>query len=238
MFILGNQKAGTSAIAGLLGELTGMEVTIDLRREIRELLIPRILSGESSIEQLIRHNRRAFAAPIIKEPSLTLVYDQLRTRFPKSTYVFVVRDPRDNIRSILDRLEIDGRATKIEDPQWERITPAWRVIIGGGDRPPHLDALADRWMTMAHCYWANEASMILIRYEDFMSNKAESIRDLADRIGLAPVRDISDLVDYPFQPRGKHRGIGHHEFFGTDNLARIEGRCRALMTRFGYLPAS
>lgn len=238
VFILGHQKAGTSVIAALLGEQTGMDVTIDLKQEIRDLIIPRIVSGEADLGDLIKRNRDEFAAPIVKHPNLTLIYPALHNRFPRSQFVFVVRDPRDNIRSILDRLDLAGDDEAIAADRWTEIPKPWRLILGEGrpgfDRSTYLEAIADRWADMVRVYLDHEADITLIRYEDFRANKTAAIARLAEQLGLPMAGDISASVDQQFQGKGANRNVPLVEFFGTANMMRIEERCRPEMMALGY----
>jgi len=240
VFILGHQKAGTSAIAALLGEYTGLSATIDLKQEIRDLLIPRIVSGQADLEDLIKRNREEFAAPIVKHPNLTLIYPSLRLRFPESQFVFVVRDPRDNIRSILDRLDLPGDLETIDDEHWAALPRPWRLILGEGqpgwERRTYLEALADRWAGMVRTYLEHRNQMHLIRYEDFREAKETEIANLARSLRLPAAADISKSVDQPFQQRGMNRNIPVGEFFGPHNLRRIEDRCQSEMHQIGYEP--
>lgn len=238
VFILGHQKAGTSAIAGLLGQYTGLPVTIDLKQEIRDLLIPRIVEGTATLDRLIDRNRDAFAVPIVKHPNLTLIYPLVQQRFPKSKFVFVVRDPRDNFRSIFDRLGLSGSQSEISEDQWNALPRPWRLILGEGqdgwDRSRHLDALSQRWTDMVSTYESAADSMILVRYEDFAASKEATITDLASQLGLRGGADLGESVDRPFQRQGANRHIHYSEFFSADNLSRIEEGCTPEMQRLGY----
>lgn len=238
VFVLGNQKSGTSAIAALLASHCGLKATIDLRREIGEQLLHQVRSGRSTIDELIERNAADFSSPIIKHPNLTFVYPQLRERFPSASFVFVVRDPHQNIRSILDRLGLPGDRTRLEPEEWSGLTEAWRLILSGDGvdrpRPSHIDALAERWNLAAACYLANPADMALIRYEDFMADKAGSIGRLAASMGMTGTVDIAHLVDRQFQPAGVNRGVEPLDFFGPEVFSRISELCAAAMVALGY----
>lgn len=237
VFVLGNQKSGTSAVAMLLGQLTGLSVANDLRREIGEQLIMRIRANQASLADLVRRNRVDFSRHIVKHPNLTLVYEELHRAFPASRFVFVMREPRDNIRSILDRLGLPGTISRIEKEQWAKVPAAWQAILRGdglGIAAEHpIEVLACRWNFMADVYLQQGRDMKLIRYEDFLMDKLGSIRALAVGLDLQPVADISDRLDQQFQPRGAHRGIDPLTFFG-DNLERITAICRGRMAELGY----
>ena len=239
IFVLGHQKAGTSAIAALLGAYAGLEVTIDLRREIRDQLALQVYSDELPIGRLIARNRADFSKPVVKHPNLTFLFPQLRDRFPDSRFVFVVRDPRENIRSIFDRLGLSGTGTALHPDQWARLPGPWRLILSGKGLPitssDHLEVLAERWRLMANIYFANRHQIELVRYEDFTAAKERTIDLLARILGLQQTRKIGDLVDRPYQPQGANRGVDPITFFGEENLARIEATCALAMEKFGYL---
>ncbi|RME38856.1 MAG: hypothetical protein D6788_06610, partial [Planctomycetota bacterium] len=108
VIVLGNQKSGTTVIAALLAESAGCAVTLDIFFRFRRPVLARLLTGRDSLDRFIRRHPYWFSHPIIKEPSLTFFHDDLRRLFPSARFVFIVRDPRDNIRSILNRLRLPG----------------------------------------------------------------------------------------------------------------------------------
>jgi hypothetical protein len=238
VFVLGHQKSGTTAVAALLGGLTNQRVVLDLRREISDQIIPRILRGEANLEELIQRNREEFSAPIIKHPNLTWLFSGLSERFPQARFVFVVRHPADNIRSILDRLELTGTGAHLSAMEWHEMSPAWRTILGHGEtyspNVDHLDELARRWNAMVDIYLGNRTRMTLVRYEDFLNDKEGLIRRVADSVGLAAKGDIRPLVNRQFQPQGSHRFTPPEVFFGRDNLHRITEMCVGRMEVLGY----
>ena len=99
-----------------------------------------------------------------------------------------------------------------------------------------MDMLADRWKTAATVYIEHESSMRLVRIEDFLNDKVDTIQALAADLELSSTRDISDRVDVQYQPRG-NRDVTWREFFGVDNLRRIERTCKPEMEKFGYSPS-
>src|SRR6266446_1585567 len=129
VFILGNQKSGTSAIAGLLSAATGLPVTLDFMAEIKRPRYPDVLGGKLPFSNFVRHHKLCFSRPLIKEPSITLMYEHLHSYFPQAQFVFVVRDPRDNIRSILDRLNLPGNVSELSALQRSAVSPAWKLVL-------------------------------------------------------------------------------------------------------------
>ncbi|MGV2831201.1 hypothetical protein [Myxosarcina sp. GI1(2024)] len=60
-----------------------------------------------------------------------------------------------------------------------------------------------------------------------------AIANLAERIGCECIDDISAQVNVQYQPRGA-RNVNLVEFFGIDNLRRIETICADRMKYFDY----
>ncbi|MGB7156882.1 MAG: sulfotransferase [Tepidisphaeraceae bacterium] len=236
LFILGNQKSGTSAVCSLLARATGLSLSLDIRKDIPVPLYPKVKSGEITMDQYVERNRLDFSRRIIKEPNFTLMHPELRARFPQAKFAIVIRDPRSNIRSILNRLNLPGDLAQLPPETLAAMTPAWRAImdnswlgLGGAN---YIEMMASRWNYMADVYLDQPNDIVLLRYEDFMKDKVAAVRDLANRLGLDALRDITRYVDVDFQPRG-NRNADRNAFFGA-NLQRIERLCVDRMTKLGY----
>lgn len=243
IFILGHQKSGTSAVAALLGELTGSSVTIDLVNENRRPTFQQVVAGQTSFDRFIRRNRLDFSRDIVKEPNLTFLYSQLANRFPRARFVMVVRDPRANIKSILDRLGWEGDQQDISDAQLRELPPGWSPAFDPGwlhlGSGTYIETLAARWALCADVYLKRPQAFRLVRYEDFLSAKLKTLEGLAGDLDLECRNDIGARLDVPFQPPGNHR-ISVSQFFSLENLSLIDRICGPQMKHFGYLspPAS
>lgn len=243
VIVLGNQKTGTSAIVGLLSQATGKSVTIDMFQYLQGSFRESLLNKELAFGDFIRQNKFYFSTELIKEPSLTFFYDELRDFFPKAKFIMVMRDPRDNIRSILNRLGIPGNLQELDAASLEKLQPVkrkgWKMMLEGGWPPVagnnYIENLAYRWNLAGDIYTNNKDNMVLIRYEDFIKDKVGAIANLAREVGLDPVHDITDKVDVQYQPRGD-RNVKWLDFFGAENLDRIEAICGDRMKLFGYEP--
>jgi len=237
VIVLGNQKAGTSAIAHLTADYAGLSKTIDIPESWWPTL-ESLLTGNLDLQIFARRNRHRFSADLIKEPNLTFFYESLREVHPEAKFIFVVRDPRSNIRSLLDRLSLPGSRQQIDD-MLEGVPQTWRHLfdqdLWGIRGENYVDVLAARWRKAASVYLKHESSMRLVRYEDFLNDKVGTIQALAADLGLDPTCDISDRVDVQYQPRG-NRDVSWKEFFGEENLHRIEHECEEEMRAFGYQP--
>lgn len=237
VLVVGNQKSGTSAIAGLLAKATGLPASIDLIGELIEPTVPRVISDELSLDAFLRHNDVDFLRAIIKDCHMTLLVGRLMEHIPDSKAVFVVRDPRDNIRSILNRIGIDGRRTWIPQEVWDRLGPGWRLVLDGQwlgvESNDVVVALAERWNRLVDEYLARPDQMMLARFEDFVVDRAAYIEELARNLALEPVHDIGNHVDIQFQRPGD-RLVALGSFFGNERLALIESLCNERMKQLGY----
>ncbi len=235
VIVLGNQKAGTSAIAHLTAEYAGLSKTIDIPESWWPTL-ESLLKEDLSLKEFAHRNPHRFCTDIVKEPNLTFFYSDIEDIHPKAHFVFVVRDPRSNIRSLLDRLDLPGDKRKLGDAL-ENLPHEWRHLfrkdIWGLQGSSYIDLLAARWRKAAHVYLGDSSSMNLIRFESFLSDKSGAISSLAEDIGLQQQHDISEKVDIQYQPRG-NRDVSWLEFFGAENIRRIEDICYQEMSAFGY----
>lgn len=236
IFILGMQKSGTSAIAALLGLRTGLETTIDLERDWRRTTVDLAGRDVGEFDRFVRRNAVDFSRPIVKEPNLTFLVPHLRRRWPESPLIFVVRDPAETIRSILDRLSLPGNVDEFSAEQLAKTPSAWRVVLDnrwiGVDATHPIESLAGRWRVAAETAQSHSGA-IVVRYEDFVADKHGVIDDIATRLGL-PIREsIEAHLDRPFQPRGRPRSP--KEVFGA-NLDRLWREVDPIAARLGYRP--
>ena len=237
VFVVGNQKSGTTAIAALLAEHAGLSSQLDFGYSAGRRF-PDLYDGSLALEDFIREHSLEFSHDLIKAPSLTFLLPKLRDRFPRSRWVMIVRDPRDNIRSILDRLKMPGDCPTVDLAQYAEVRRGWKNVIwnAGLDLPggTYIERLAHRWRYAAMLYQRYAAGTRLVRYEDFCERKEETIASLAQRLGLPGRNDIADKVDEQYQPRGSNREASWEEFFGAANLDRIESICREPMEKLAY----
>lgn len=239
VIILGTQKSGTTAIAALLAELTGRSVTLDVVRAIQHPEWKILLRyGIGSFEEYIYKYKKEFSREIIKEPTMTYFYDEIRAIFPNAKFVMVQRNPFDNIRSILNRLKLPGNLESVNFSDYPELanSTAWRINLDStwlGHVPlNYIDALAFRWKLAARIYLNNQDGMLLLKYEDFIADKVSKIEGLADRLGLEKTHDVSGSVDRQYQRKGDS-SIDLDEFFG-DNYSIIYRMCHQEAELLGY----
>jgi len=242
IIVLGNQKSGTSAIAHLLADFGGLSKTIDIPPIWGSFGCgAEILHGQKDFASVVKSHKAYFSTKVIKEPMMTFFVDQVMGMFPACRYVYVVRDPRDNIRSVLNRRGIRGHLGELQEqdiPGPDRNKIIVRFItdstLWGGEEENYVGVLAHKWNKAADSYLAHQDRMVLAKYEDFLKNKCRFIAKLAEWLGISKRNNIEDRVDIQYQPRGKDRDVLWEEFFGQENLKRIERICGSRMRKFGY----
>lgn len=239
LLVLGNQKSGTTAVAGLLAHALGWRATLDIRG-IHGDAQRRLHAGELSLADFVEANRLAFSRPLVKEPALTFLLDPLVECFPDSPIVFVVRDPRSNIRSILNRLGLPGDREALDAAALERAGragPNWRRMLEpgawcGAHSEHYVLRLAERWRRAAELLLEHRDRLVPVRYEDFLADREGVIAELADRLGLTPRRRLGERAFHAFQRPGCP--APPQLFFGPRNLARILDCCAEPMRALGY----
>ena len=149
-----------------------------------------------------------------------------------------IRDPRDTIRSILNRVNAPGDLDDLDAEHYRRMRPLWEALIKCPwleiEPGNYVERLAGRWARAASLYLDHRDAIVLARFEDFLADKAGTIARLADQLGVAPARSIADKLDTQYQPPGD-RTIGWRAFFGPENLAALEARCRGPARALGYM---
>ncbi|MCH2181435.1 MAG: sulfotransferase [Mariniblastus sp.] len=243
VFVLGNQKSGTTAIAALLAQATGQQATLDFfyRREPRE--VERYHQGSLTLKEICTRNKLEFSRKIIKDPDLTFFASDLVAEFPEAKFLFVLRDPYQNIRSILNRWSLPGTLDQLS-PEIRRQLEAsrsWQIVFDGATPatagPNPVATLANRWEMAVQAFRQIEARCCLVRYEDFCAQKERCIAELASQLGLPVRHDIQRQLDHPFQPRGADSGQSPAQFFSPANLEQITKRCWPTAADFHYRPA-
>ena len=162
----GSPKSGTTAIAALLAEATGLSISNDpfwrvLRSDGDGYLLPDVLEGNLPLDAFVRKYPAYFSARIVKDPDFAFLYRELQQVFPESPQVFIVRDPRQNIRGILDRLHMRGDLEHLGPAENRRLARegGWRAVLDGrglglDGRANYIGRLAQRWVRGVDAYFA------------------------------------------------------------------------------------
>ena len=252
ILVLGNQKSGTTAVAALVAEATGQSVILDVFFRKRGS-IRRILAGDLSLRRFREKNKSYFTQRIIKDPDFTFLASDLFELYPEAPIVFILRDPVDNVRSILNRLKISGQVERLSEcdrAELERISPEWFDVVDGQryglyDSNPVIALLRRAIESHKICEKLSRnlgERIVVVRYEDFLQDKTQYIHQLAERLNLKVSSDISSKMDVQFQPRGDS-SVDFASFFGADNWPRIRDElsrpeCRQVLHANGYSEVS
>lgn len=245
--VLGHQKSGTTAIAALLGKISNLDVSIDPLFHVdkgKGEVVERLINKPEIIKALCLRHPYLFGQPIVKDPDLIYTFRSVQQCYHNARFLFIMRDPRDTIRSICNRLGISGQQLSCtpDDVSIRNPNRHWRLILSGclpkqGGCMNHLSIihnLAHRWNMAAEIFMENSNEMECFKYEDFLKKKEESIRKMAIDIGLTCHNSVADYVDVQYQPKGDSNS-DWQSFFGTENLNLIESICTQTIREFGYV---
>ena len=240
VFFFGHQKSGTTAIAALFAELIGEPYHHDLFHSRGWLDNHEVLTGSLSVDDLVARAPKAFMRGVTKDPDFTFAMPQILEAYPSSPAIFIVREPKAMIASILGRLAIPGDAAGIdgyldglkplERTLWQNILDCERQGLPPGN---HIAALSHRWRIATEMFLQCRDRCTLFRYEDFRADKTGSLETLANSIGREIRNDVSHRVDKQFQPRSK-RPDDFRGFFGKTNFEMISSICDNRAEEFGY----
>lgn len=240
IFVLGNQKSGTTAIGALLSKATGKSVTLDLVRAIDEYSWQLNIKYKlETFESFAQRYSKEFSSEIIKAPSLTFFYEDLIKLFPNSKFVYIARNPFDNIRSILNRLKIPGNESNLNYELYSELerVPSWKLVLNSGwlgqQGDDYIESLAYRWNIATQIYLNNKEKFDLIKYETFKNDKVFQIDKLAATLGLEVKYDISDSINKQYQSKGNN-SENILDFFGEENFETINKICSETAKEIGY----
>lgn len=234
VFVLGNQKAGTTAVARLLAHGTGSTYSHDMFFRRRWTDVSDLHTGRLSLEDLVARAPAEFSKQIIKDPDLTFHHAELKSAFPTARFVFVVRDPARNIKSMLERLGLSGEADLSESdlprsPLWASVFDPVPLHLAGGTP---IEVLAQRWALASRICLDASPDLHIVRYEEFSRGKERVISGLADGLGLQWVRGLEGEADRQFQPKGSSRSVA--EFFDETSLEHIRLHAGPEAMELGY----
>lgn len=240
LFILGNPKSGTTAIATLISYATGKSLTSDFIRAIpRATLQLEMKFKLLHFQEFMEKYKYEFSKELIKSPLLTFFIKELKQYIPQAKYIFIARDPFQNIRSILNRLKIPGNLKQINLFEWDELnkTPAWKLQLQsqvlGYSTDSYIEAMAYRWNYAVEGYFKNKDKMLLVRYEDFKKDKENYIYRLCEKMDMLVKHNISSYLNVQFQPKG-NQDIDIISFFGDHNVRLIKEICQESMLLLGY----
>ncbi|SDW83771.1 sulfotransferase [Aequorivita viscosa] len=228
IWIFGMQKSGTSAIAALLAHRSGKSVTIDTPL-LWHPYSTQIKSGVLNLGQHVNNNPYPFSKDIIKEPGASLMINYIKDYFELQRYVFIVRNPFDVIRSILNRLGLEGNEVILNI---DSVNKNWQPMFVDGEN--YVKKLADIYVKVySQDHYLNHPNCVLVKYEDFKNNKESFIDDLCDSLELKKVNSIKNIKNKQFQPKGKQVD-DFRAYFGKTNYNIILNTTIKQLEYFDY----
>lgn len=239
VIVAGMPKSGTTAIASLLGAAMGRSVVSDPFYQMDKNGIQfrePLFSGKLNIADVWMRHPEYFDGDVIKDPNFPLLFHDLSAFLPRAKKVCIFRDPRDNLRSLLNRVALPGNPQGV-DLKETRVNKTWSMVLGGEipkiPGSDYLEVLAWRWLYSFREMSAGAKGVEIIRYEDFNKDKLRTIYSLVRKMGFEVSADIGNAVDKNFQPPGK-KDTDLHEFFGVEGLKKIEEICEEGIVGLGY----
>lgn len=224
--VVGCERSGTSAVANLLQQASGWSLLDDPQEAWYIAPLAKLTWGGLTWRlwrQLRRHQ-------IVKLPCFAAILPYLHRRFVGRFHaVYCVRDPRDNVASLLERFH-NGAPGMAFDCSWLSV-PATGLV----------DAMAWRWrrlLELAEEYRHQGGAITFIRYEDFCADKPATIRQLADVCRMPCDLDaIAGRCDEQYRKRWSKRIAGPQRWrqdLTGEQVAVIETICAPQMAAWGY----
>ena len=238
--VLGHQKSGTTAIAALLARMAGKGYSNDPLYRVDwggGSAAEAVMANPESLTDLVRSRRRMFCRPFLKDPDLSFIIPACRRTFDRARFVFVVRDPRDTVRSIADRLGLTARdllcpadASKLPNRHWSLILAGCLPEVRGNSI---AEAIAMRWRIAVRHFYDNSDGIVLLRYEDFLADRIGSLARCLGDLGIKQRQDITPWLETRYQPKGD-ASMGLQDRLGNECVRFIEEICSVELHKMGY----
>ncbi|SHJ16358.1 Sulfotransferase family protein [Mesonia phycicola] len=228
MWVFGMQKTGTTAIASLLATRSGKSCTLDTKYLWGDYYKD-IINKKLCFNNHINKFSYPFSKDIIKEPSASLMINQIEKVFKLKKYIFITRHPLDTIRSILNRLNIPGNKKSINI---ESIHPDWQIHFSSGES--YVRDLAILYVKVySQENYIFSDNCVLVKYEDFVEDKLTFIDGLLDEFDFEKKNDITNILDKNFQPKGQVVK-DYVSYFGEENYNEIKAITEQVAQKFNY----
>jgi hypothetical protein len=227
--VVGCERSGTSAVSKLLSIGSGWSL-LDDPSDFWYVTPVIYRTGSGLTFRLWRALR---THDIVKVPRFATILPYLRKRFLGNfSTVYCVRDPRDVVASVRERLRTWYYTDFITDSDWLDVRP--------GDQ---VEAVAWKWrkyLESALQYQSRGERIMFIRYEDFFAEKLKTIETCARHMHI-PFRPekAAPHVDRQFKKRwngGKIAGpLRWREELTEPEASKITRICSDLMREWGYV---
>ncbi|MEP2448768.1 MAG: hypothetical protein ABJI69_16160 [Balneola sp.] len=225
--LFGLNKSGTTVTINLIAARAGLTFTDDFPYHLGDF--DKVLNKQVTLEDYVNLHSYEFSKDLIRFPDQPEAVDMARKYFDKKKYLLTVRNPVDNIRSILGRLKIPGDLNFLDLNTLE-LHPNWIKMLG--QKEHYIESIATCWFNTYNSFYPFDSECILFKYEDFLSNKIDYIDLKVNELGFERVNSIQDIINVQYQPKGP--SVNSTDFFSKKNLERIYTITGDLMTKYGY----
>lgn len=219
------------------------------RQQLKALLYGRTVlkaPGRRPAQRLVRLVRQPAMRYLDKSIANTFRLPLLAEMFPDATFVYLVRDPRANIASMIEGWSWEGFGKPtltryLEEagsplPHWTfAAPPGWREVLHRSvpevcawSWQQHVEAILD--------FRESTATGPLIRYEDLTSDPLRVVRELAAQLGLEVTDEIAEYLAVPPRSRTTLTRQGSEEVRDTVawQVSEVLPRVSGTAARLGY----
>jgi uncharacterized protein (TIGR03032 family) len=185
-----------------------------------------------------------------KTPKNALRVPFLDAAFPDAVFVYLYRDPRETLGSMIDAWRSGRFVTYRELPGWSGppwsllLVPGWRDLIG----KDLAEIVARQWAIATECLIADlerlpPERVLAVRYDALVADPEGAMRELTARLGLGWDRDIKGPLPasrYTLTAPAKDKWRKHAEALERvlPLIEATDEKARALVERIGAQPVA
>ncbi len=228
ILLFGLNKSGTSVTINLIAQRANITFFDDFTYNLGDW--DNVVYGREDFIKYLNKHGYTFSKDLLRFPMNQQAIDFAFSYFYMRKYIITVRNPIDNIKSILAKLKLPGNLEAL-DVSKLNLHPSW---IGMLNRKSHyIDSLIHCWKeTYSLKEVIDSPNAVIFNYEDFKSDKERYITQKVYELGLEPKMSIKEFINVQYQPKGT--GTSNLEFFGHKNLNKIITQTETLARNFGY----
>ncbi|MGM0501225.1 MAG: hypothetical protein ACQERJ_01730 [Bacillota bacterium] len=194
VFVLGNPYSKASWVAKILSEKSENDKVLSIPAGYSNSFY--LESEKKSLNSFIEDYPFYFTPKIISETMFTFFYDQLLKSFPEGEFLFVIRNPVDNIIDILQNLDLNPSETNYEISEIKNLNlnSKWKKTLNGKFIGEHKKSrfihinLAYQWLYSYRIIKFHAENSMFIRYEDLSNNNI--VDNLCEELGLSQEKKV------------------------------------------------
>jgi hypothetical protein len=225
--VVGCERSGTSAVSSLLSLGSGYSLLDDPPESWQSY--PRIYGQGHGLSFKLWWNIRK--SDIVKVPGFATILPFLKKRFVGNfSTLYCIRDPRDVVASVIERLEQGGFSPLFTDVTWLGVHVRDRV-----------EAISWRWRMYLECalrYLSGGGKVVFLKYEDFFDDRLGTLVKCTERLSIRfssakvrPFLEVQFRKGWDNTIRGAGRWQNDLDDLDVQKTIRI---CGDLMRTWGY----